>query len=473
MNSLFDMLTKAGYEAGSIGNGILPCTLRIGEEPIGFLMGDLSLRLLPDREKERGRLEPIVGFSRENQGIEQEQGEYVLSRYRNVLFTTAFDYDSCRPVYNIYTKDANGGLTLLDSDGERSAAGRKFASRSGLVSGELPEPVRQAGRVARFMEEARAKNYAFRESREEANRAYDILDSDGREVGYIGKDSRVTIHSEDGRVRKELTGAYLDSGSDAAYLPGFFEKLMERLKEIGMALKVAFTPKGRRYAIHNAEQRKVASVEESTHKVTYTDAATAEEKAKIDALVEEIRREEAQKAQAAKEQPEPEQEAPVPAAPAVSPEEIQRLAGAVLSDRAAAETFLDAVLASPQFSAILTQKLAEMQKAPAQKEAPAVKAQPAQGKDAPEKEKLKQEFNREYGRLQTLFGFNQEKYEALRAEMISKFGSDNPKEFEALLDAVRPDGSAGLQDRIAASEKTAAVQNTARNAEKAQERERA
>lgn len=40
------MLTKAGYEAGSTGNGVLPCTLRIGEEPIRFLMGNLSLRLL-------------------------------------------------------------------------------------------------------------------------------------------------------------------------------------------------------------------------------------------------------------------------------------------------------------------------------------------------------------------------------------------------------------------------------------------
>mgnify|MGYP001018323731 CR=1 FL=1 len=48
MNNLLDMLVKTGYEVSSIGNDVLPCTLRIGNEPIGFLLGDLSVRLLPE-----------------------------------------------------------------------------------------------------------------------------------------------------------------------------------------------------------------------------------------------------------------------------------------------------------------------------------------------------------------------------------------------------------------------------------------
>lgn len=471
MNDLFNMLTKAGYEASSIGNDVLPCTLRIGKEPIGFLMDDLSLRLLPEREKENRRLQPILEFSAENQGIEQEQGEYVLSRYQNVLFTAAFDYDSFQPVYNIYMEDKDKDRTLLDSSGDKAAAGRQFASRSGLVTGDIPEPVRAVSRISRFMEAARAKGFECRENRAKANRTYDILDHDGHEVGYIGKDNRVTITSDSGHVKRALTGAYLDSNSDAAYLPGFFERLKERLKEIGMALKVAFTPKGRRYAIHNANRQKVASVEEKTHEVSYTDTATDEEKAKIDALVEEIRQEEAQKERRT-ERSEPEKEVPAAAAPAVSAEKIRDLTDDILSDRTAAETFLNTVLSNPQFSAMMSRKLAEVQKVPA-REASVETRQPAQGKDIPAKEELKQEFDRDYSYLQTLFGFNQEKYDALRSEMTAKFGTDNPKEFQAMLDAGQISSTGKLRDKLETSKKIATVKNTARQTEKAQEKERA
>ncbi len=172
MNNLFDMLTKAGYEVSSIGNDVLPCTLRIGEEPIGFLLDNLSLRLLPDRERESERLQPILSFSTENQGIEQEHGEYVLSHYQNVLFTASFDYESCRPIYNIYSRDKDDNWTVLNSTGDKAKAAQDFAARSGLVSGEIPEPVRDVDRIERFMDTVRAKGFQFRENRKEADRGF-------------------------------------------------------------------------------------------------------------------------------------------------------------------------------------------------------------------------------------------------------------------------------------------------------------
>ncbi|HEX3016249.1 MAG TPA: hypothetical protein VHP31_00140 [Caproicibacter sp.] len=495
MNNLFDMLTKAGYEVSSIGSDVLPCTLRLGDEPIGFLLDNLSLRLLPDREEERGRLQPILSFSTENQGIEQEQGEYVLSRYQNVALTATFDYDSCHPVYNIYSEDKDKNRTLLNSSEEKAAAAKDFASRSGLVSGDIPEPIPDVGRIDRFIDAAQAKGYQIRESRETTHRAYDITDKDGREVGYIGNNNRVTITSENSHVKHTLTNAYLDSSSNAVLLPGFFERLKENLKKIGMALKIVFTPKGRHYAIHNSDHQEIASVGEQTHTVMYTDLATEAEKAKIDALVEGLRREEAQKGNESK-NIELEKAESIPIVPTVSAEEIKNVTNAILSDRASAETFLNTILTNQAFNSLLNQKLAEVQRAntPEEESISAAKQHSAQAKETtiptekvsstqekttpatmeyPAAEKMREEFDRDYSYLQTLFGFNQEKYDELRVDMTARFGTADPKEFQALLDTGKFDGTSKLQGRLDASRRVAEMKNAARQTEKTQEKERA
>lgn len=483
MNNLFDMLTKAGYEVSSIGNDVLPCTLRIGKEPIGFLLDNLSLRLLPDRERESERLLPILSFSKENQGIEQEHGEYVLSHYQNVLFTASFDYESCRPIYNIYSRDKDDNWTVLNSTQDKAKAAQDFATRSGLVSGEIPEPVREVDRIERFMDSLRAKGFEFRENRKEETRAFDITDQDGHEIGYIGKDNRVTITSENNHVKKALTDAYLDSNSSTAMLPSFFDRLKERLKEIGMALKVIFTPQGRHYAIHNDNHQEIASVEEQTHAVKYTDIATDMEKGKIDALVDELRREETEKGRAA-EHPEPIQNEPAQTVSGVSPEEINRFTNAILSDHASTEAFFSAIMSNAEFVSMLNQKLTETRLNPspdrqaptqAEKERPVPVKQDTSPtvKQNPATEKLKEEFDRDYSYLQTLFGFNQEKYDTLRADMIAKFGTDNPKEFQAMLSTGKVDLSGKLQGRLETSRKIADMKNTARQTEKTQEKERA
>lgn len=485
MNNLLDMLTKAGYEVSSIGNDVLPCTLRLGDEPIGFLLDDLSVRLLPDQEKELTRLQPVIAFAAENQGIERDQGEYKLSQYGNIILTASFDYESCRPVYNIYSEDPNKEWTLLNSSEVKSVVTKDFAARSGLISSEIPEPALEVDRIRQFMDAVKEKGYQFRESREEAHRSYDITDRDGKVVGYIGKNNRVTIISDNVGVKRTLINAYLDTNPDRILLPSFFEGLKERLKEISLALKVIFTPKGRHYAIHNAQHREIATVSEREHTVTYTDAATVMEKARIDALVEELRRE----AQA-KERPvidgekgteHIETKAADMEKEAVSAEEFRHVVEAVLSDPVLADSFFTTMLSNPEFVARLNERMAGIPETPSSiREAPAAEAKqenPGRNTKQPAQEslvaaKVQQDFKRYYNYLQTVSGFNPEQFESVKAEMAARFGTADPKEFQALLEQGKFEKAGTLSGRLEASHRIAELENNRPQTEK-QEKERA
>ena len=85
-------------------------------------------------------------------------------------------------------------------------------------------------------------------------------------------------------------------------------------------------------------------------------------------------------------------------------------------------------------------------------------------------EQMKREFGREYSYLQTLFGFNQEKYNAQRDAMVAKFGTASPKDFQAALDAIQPDSSGSLRGRLETSRRDAERKNVARQTVKEKER---
>lgn len=481
MNNLLNMLTKAGYEVSSIGSDVLPCTLRLGNDPIGFLMEDLTVRLLPNRENEQDRILPVIKFASENQGIEQVNGEFKLSQYQDVVLAASFDYNSCKPIYNIYYEDKEKNWILRDSFEEKAAATQNFASRSSLIPSNIPTPTREVDRIRQFMDAVKAKGYKFLENYEEAHRAFDIADSNGHIVGYIGKDNRVSITSENNRVKRTLTSAYLDTNPDRILLPRFFERLKERLKEIGLALKVIFTPKGRHYAIHNEHHQEIATVSEQ-HQVAYTDMATDAQRAKIDALVEELRREGQEKTQPKKEkiqETERTESVPVISEPIVSADEVRHLAEAVLTDQAIAEIFFQAVLSNPDFVVRLNERMAESQQGPA-KETPAaekpensVQAEKQELKENPAAAKVQEDFNRDYMNLQTLFGFNQEKYDAVKADMSARYGTADPKEFQAFLKQGKFDKADTLQGRLKTSQNIADLKNAKAQPEKTQERERA
>ena len=507
MNNLLDMLVKAGYEASTIGNDVLPCTLRKGGEPIGFLLEDMSVKLLPEREADRKGLENVISFAMENQGLDTVQDEYKLSQYRNVILTATYDFDSGHPVYNIYSQDKGQELLLLNSLEDLEAAKRDYISRSGLAQEDLPDQAKQMNRLGKFIDAIKSHGFSLKENREEAHRAYDITNKDGRVVGYIGKNNRVTITTDNSNTKHFLSGVYIDTNPDQVMLPSFFEKLKERLKEIGLALKVIFTGKGQHYAIHNEQQQEIATVNER-HEVTYTDRATAEQKAKIDALVDEIHREnqEQQKPQKGKTQKIPERQAEsarteaIREAPVFTSAEMQRLTEAVLADTTLTNSLFGMILSNPDFlsrlNSDLTEKLQTLepaleQSASAEKqETVPVNQQPGRETDSsrteqPEQKtvqprqlsaeeiRLSQEFDKYVNLLQTLDGFNDEKQQTVMAEMVARFGTTDPEQFITDLNAGKFSQESPLSERLKTSQKIADLQNAKAAPEPVKEKERA
>ena len=487
MDTVLDMLAKAGYEAAGIGDDILPCTLRKGDEPIGFLMGDLSVRLLPDREPERSRIESVLSFASDNQGLDRVEEEYKLSQYRDVLLTSSFDFDDYQPVYNIYSRQEDGSLVLLNSMNNKTEATKDYASRSGLVPSEIPAPERNSGRIRQFAEAIRQMGYRLKEARDEANRAYDITDQEGRTVGFIGKDNRVTITAENKKIKRALTNAYLDTVPNRTALPSFFEKLKNGLKKIGMTLKVVFTYSGRHYAIRNQQQQEIATVSGQKHEVTYNDRATREEMAKIDLLVDEIRRENMEKETPAAEKAESRE--PESKAPAVSKEDARRFAEGILENPELESTFFGVLLSNKEFVSRLNTELEKQQGSleQAAKSQAAEKAkQESRGQAAPEKTQeeekprvlnesektAKQEFNRYYQLAQTFSGFNEEKYKDIQNQMNALFGTADPKAFQAFLQEGKFRESGSLKEKIQTSQRVADLQNGKKAAEPAKNKER-
>lgn len=564
MNNVLDLLVKAGYEASTIGNDVLPCTLRKSGEPIGFLLEDMSVKLLPDREVDRKRLESVISFAVENQGLDTVQDEYKLSRYRNIILTATYDFDSGHPVYNIYSQEKDQDLLLLNSVGDLDAAKRDYISRSGLAQEDLPDQAKQVDRLGKFIDAIKARGYSLKENREEAHRAYDITNKDGHVVGYIGKNNRVTITTENSKTKHFLSGAYIDTNPEQVMLPSFFEKLKDRLKEIGLALKVIFTGKGQHYAIHNEQQQEIATVNER-HEVTYTDRAKAEQKAKIDALVDEIRRENQERQGPEKEatqeaperQVEPAHTEAIKAAPVFTPTEMQRLTEAVLADTALTNSLFGMILSNPDFlsrlnadlaeklqklntaaerttsaksqsheaeqgvkskadvkisqyspeekeeiinlverirdsghgdtlsdqnvalyNAIISEKEAHQKTVPANSDVERPRADAAQAKNGPrqlnaEEIRLSQEFDKYVNLLQTLDGFNEQKQQAVMAEMVARFGTTDPNQFIADLNDGKFSQESTLSERLKTSQKIADLQNAKATPEPAKEKERA
>lgn len=506
MNNVMDMLTKSGYEAISIGNDVLPCTLKKGDKLVGFLMENFSVQLLPEHEAKRDSLNKAVSFALENQGLETVQDEFKLSQYQNIVLTTAYDFEAEKPIYNIYSVDKDKNLVLLNSFEDKDIATRDFASRSGLVAGEIPAPARESDRIGKFIDAIKAKGYSLAASKEDAQIAYEIVDQNNNLVGYIGKNNRVTITTDNAKSKRILTDTYIDTNPNRVMLPSFFEKLKERLKEIGLALKVIFTSKGRHYAIQNEQHQEIATISEK-HEVTYTDQATKEQVTKIDAMIEEIKRENLEKQnsvvqQTQKATPEAtvdkqqiETVSPVTHTPPVlTSDEMQLLIGSILANRALTEAISTVVLSDKTFLSQLSQGLAEklavynnisaiqpsidqtaIQKADISQSVTSEQNANATSIADPAAEQIRQEFYKSLGLLQTLDGFNADKQKELITEMEATYGTLDPQKFESKLNHGDYKEPTTLAGKIEASHQKAELQN-AKNEQaktKVQEKEKA
>jgi hypothetical protein len=469
MNNVMDMLTKSGYEAVSIGNDVLPCTLKKGNELVGFMMEDFSLKLLPEHEAQKESLQKAISFALDNQGLEEIQGEYKLSQYQDVLFTTTYDFEAEKPIYNIYYEDEDKNLVLRGSSNDKNLAAQDFASRSGLVVGQIPTPAHEADRIQKFIDAIKEKGYSLAESVHDAYRAYEIIDQDNHIVGYIGKDNRVTVITDDAKTKRFLTDTYIDTNPNKVMLPSFFEKLKEHLKEIGLALKVIFTSKGRHYAIQNEQQKEIATVNEK-HEVTYTDQATKEQMAKINAMVEEIRRENHEK-QEVTQQKEPvaevvNQEIPAPVSPVIpqtlTVHEVQNLASMIFANPTLTEVFIQAIQSDRGFLTKVREEIGNVQPVFSEQQLDQGNGRAEKGAaESVKQPEIVQQFVDLYSLLLTLDGFNPERYDAVKAEMIAKFGTADHAEFEKKFQRGDYKEPSTLSDRLKVSQEKADRQNTA------------
>ncbi len=444
MNNVMDMLVKSGYEAVSIGNDVLPCTLKKGDELVGFLMEDFSIRLLPEHDDKRDSLNKAVSFALEYQGMDVVQNEFKLSQYQDILLTATYDFEEEKPIYNIYYLDKDNNLILRNSFDNKATATQDFASRSGLVTSDIQTQAQETDRIGKFVDAIKAKGYSLAVAVKDAQRAYEIIDKNNNIVGYIGKNNRITITTDDNRVKRFINDTYIDTNPNRVILPSFFEKLKEHLKEIGLALKVIFSRDGRHYAIHDQHQE-IAVVNEK-QEVTYTDKATVDQMTKIDAMIEEIKRENLQKQTVVDQQEtidtpenivEPQQIktapsvlTPLPEQSVFTAEDLQNLTGAIMANQALTATLISVILSDKAFLSQLNESLSG--KLSMLQDVDTVHSQ-AITMNPIDVSKASQEFHELYDMLQTVDGFNPDRYNELQAEMIAQFGTADPKEFEVKL----------------------------------------
>ena len=277
MSVLTDTLTKAGYELISIGSEVFPCTIMHDGEPIGFLKQDGAVSLLPEYEQSRGELESVAAYAQEFKDLEQSEQGLVMTRYRDTFLTVDYSLDTHEPVYHIYRNQENGEPQRLETTADRDAAVSYFMGLSGLARRQTAEPQKDT---------PQPKERAVKPKQQK----YSITNPDGKEVGYIGKNGMAVMY-----------------GGKPAHAqppqPSFFDKLREKLAEIGLAIRVHFRRGGTHYAIHD-KAHDIAYISPD-RKISYTSYATPEQTQKIDALDAEIM---AERAAPAQEQAAPSQE---------------------------------------------------------------------------------------------------------------------------------------------------------------------
>lgn len=287
MGSVTDILTKSGYELQSTGQDVLPATLIYQNSPIGFLNTDMSISLIPAHDNLKEPLEKAVLFGIDNHGLTQMGDEYILTQYGNSALTADYDYQEQKPIYKVYALDNDRNFTIVDSFEDKAIAGQRFAEYSGLISGKALQQDIENNRINKFISNIKDKGYKVLDAENEKEiRRYELFDKNDNIVGYIGRNNRLTLLSDNTKTRNILTDTYRESASTQVMLPSFFERLKEKLKEIGLALKVKFTPSGNHYTI-NDKNNHIATVDEK-HNVSFTPLATSSQIDKVNHLIEDI-----------------------------------------------------------------------------------------------------------------------------------------------------------------------------------------
>lgn len=263
MSVATNLLTNSGYELISImGNSVFPCTVVKDGQPLGFILQNGTVSLLPEHENVRAELEAINTFARNHRGLEQRPEGLLMTQYQNCMLTADYDAQNRQAVYKIYERRENGEQVLLQSSFDRGQAVAEFVRVSNLAVSRA-EPVPQ-----------QEQNHQQQPQYVTQEKQYRIVDPAGQEVGYIGRNGMATMYSQQQREPKR---------------PSFLELLRKKLSEIGLSIRVHYQRKGQHYAIRDNAQRDVAYLRpEAPTEIQYTNYATPQQQSRIDAIVAEI-----------------------------------------------------------------------------------------------------------------------------------------------------------------------------------------
>ena len=293
MSLATNLLTDAGYELISInGESVFPCTIVKDGAPLGFIMRDGTVSLLPEHEQARGELEAINAFSRSHSGLEQRPEGLFMTQYQQYALVANYDRTSRAAIYSILERSENG-FREIQRLSNREDAVQSFVKQSGLLLSDQDRKPEKENRPRLVTEP----------------KQYIIVDPEGKEVGYVGRNGMAKMYADKPKPER----------------PSFLDTLRKKLAEIGMSIRVHYRRKGQHYAVRDdASQRDVAYLTpEQPRSIQYTPYATPQQQARIDAIVEEILAEQARTAaeHLLSQQHTQMQPAPVPQQPAPDPQQ--------------------------------------------------------------------------------------------------------------------------------------------------------
>lgn len=129
-------LEKLGYtveEQGSIAKYLVVFKNRL---PIGFIMPDLSVRLISEAA-DQDNIQKIVDFVRHNSHLQSVGGsEYLLAVFKGSQLTTFYNVKNQTVSYAVYISNSESGEVKQNRYEQYDIASYFFATQSGLIRAE-------------------------------------------------------------------------------------------------------------------------------------------------------------------------------------------------------------------------------------------------------------------------------------------------------------------------------------------------
>lgn len=240
MEQTIKMLNKAGYSLSSASNDIFPATILKDDLPIGFLHKDLTIDLTATNQNLTNEIKKVIDFTVQNNKNELVNNEYRLSYFDNTILTASYDFGVNQPIYKIYDKDDKGELVLINSFDDINKAKSSFIENSGL-NNDI-KPFVYGLDIQNFIDNIKQKGFDVKSAFNEFNKSYEIVDANEKTVGYITKNNKVKITTEQNKVKNILEKSYMEVSKvpNLQLNNKFFDLLKDFLQDVKLALRITF-----------------------------------------------------------------------------------------------------------------------------------------------------------------------------------------------------------------------------------------